>query len=268
MKSWFEKNKLFIFLGILILIISIIILGCLFVSSIFYDQWIWKYYWGPIVADANPDATTAIHNGVVAAEGYTLISEITYGIILIISLYSIYKLFKKLKIIIDWRFCLALMPYILFGPVSRVLEDADFFSIPSIYWFISPLIYIQIATYALFFVLTGYYFENYSKKDISEKYKLIYPTILLIIVNVFITFLWVTGAKYGVDPIELIVFFLISCTALVPFFFNFYKYKVVTVNSILFSGGLLFLLPGLYLVGKWIAGYTWGGFQILPQFFL
>jgi uncharacterized membrane protein len=266
MKSWFEKNKLYIFLGILILIISIIIFGCIFASSIFYDQWIWKYYWGPIVADANPNATTAVHNGVVAAEGYTIVSEITYGIILIISLYAIYKLLNKLKIKIDWRFCLALMPYILFGPVSRVLEDADFFNIPSVYWFISPLIYLQIASYALFFVLTGYYFENYSKKDVNEKYKLVYPTILLIIVNVFVTFLWISGAKYGIDSIESIVFFFISCTALIPFFYNFFKYKAITVNSILFSGGLLFLLPGLYLIGKWIAGYPWGNYFSQARF--
>jgi len=266
MKSWFEKNKLYILLGILIVIISIIILGCLLTPSIFYDQWIWKYYWGPIVADANPDATTAIHNGVIASEGYTLISEITYGIILIISLYAIYKLLKKLKIVIDWRFCLALMPYILFGPVSRVLEDADFFSIPSVYWFISPLIYLQIASYALFFVLTGYYFENYTKKNISEKYKLFYPTLLLIVVNAFVSLLWINSAKYDVDPFEPIIFFLISCTALIPLFYNFFKKKVVTVNSLLFSGGLLFLLPGLYLIGRWIAGYQWGNYFSQARF--
>ena len=266
MKSWFEENKLYIFLGVLIVIIIIVILGCLLIPSIFYDQWIWKYYWGPIVADANPDATTAIYNGVVASEGYTLVSEITYGIILIISLYVIYKLLKKLKIIIDWKFCLALMPYILFGPVSRVLEDADFFNIPSVYWFISPLIYLQIASYALFFVLVGWYFENYLKNNISEKYRLLYSTLSLIFVNVFVTFLWIKGAKYGVETFEPLIFFLISCLALIPFFYNFFKKKIVTVNSVLFSGGLLFLLPGLYLISKWIIGYQWGNYFSEPSF--
>ncbi|MCK5635935.1 MAG: DUF63 family protein, partial [Thermoplasmatales archaeon] len=132
--------------------------GLVLMPSIFYDQWIWKYYWGSTVADSyNSAAGIAVHNGVEAHEGYTMVSEITYGIILVFALYAIYKLLKKLKITVDWRFALALMPYIFFGPVSRVLEDTGYFEEPFVYWFISPLIYLQIAVYALFFVFLGYY---------------------------------------------------------------------------------------------------------------
>ena len=180
---------------ILLIIILVIILGVFFLPTIFYDNWIWKYYWGPVVADAA--GGEAIHNGVVAQEGYTLISEITYGIILIGALYVIYKLLKTLKITVDWRFALALMPYILFGPVSRVLEDTGYFGEPTVYWFISPLIYLQIAIYAIFFLLLGYYFN---KK---------------------------------------------------------FKNPKITVNTVLFLGGLLFLMPSLYLIGVWILGDQW-----------
>ena len=124
LKERYEKKKLGTLLSILFAVVFIITAGCIFAPSLFYDQWIWKYYWGPIVADASGHSVSG--NGIYAYEGYTLISEITYGVILIIALYVIYKLLKKLKITIDWRFCLALMTYILFGPVSRVLEDADY----------------------------------------------------------------------------------------------------------------------------------------------
>lgn len=258
MKSWFEKNKIYILLSILTIIILTIIIGCIFVPSIFYDQWIWKYYWGPIVADANPNSSTAVHNGVIAIEGYTLISEITYGIILIIAIFAIYKLLKKLQIIIDWKFCLALMPYILLGPVSRVLEDADYFNIPFVYWFISPLIYLQIAAYALFFVITGYLIEKHFKNNINNKFKLFYPVILLLIVNVFVALLWTNGAQYGVDIIDSFIFYLVSCVALLPILSLYLKNKIITVNTLLFSGGMLFLLPGLYIIGKWVLGYFWG----------
>ncbi len=158
--AFYHQHRTAIFVGLIAAIISIIALGCVLLPTLFYDQWIWKYYWGPVVADATPGTQTAIHNGVVAQEGYTLISEISYGVLLIGALYGIYQLFKKLDIQINWQFALALLPYIIFGPVGRTLEDTGYFTAPVVYWFISPLIYLQIAVYALFFVLLGYYFER------------------------------------------------------------------------------------------------------------
>ena len=73
-------------IGLLILFFIVaVILGCLLAPEIVYDQWIWKYYWGPLVADAT--GSTVWHNGIPAQEGYTLISEITYGIFFIIAIY-------------------------------------------------------------------------------------------------------------------------------------------------------------------------------------
>jgi uncharacterized membrane protein len=192
----YRRNPAIFYLFILLGIIFVIIAGLIFIPTIFYDQWIWKYYWGPVVADASGEV--AIYNGIEAREGYTIVSELTYGIILITALYAIYKLLKRLKITVDWRFALSLMPYILFGPISRVLEDTEYFDEPVVYWFISPLIYLQIAFYALFFLLLGYYLERK------------------------------------------------------------YKKPRLTVNNVLFLGGLIFLIPSLYLIAIWILGDQWG----------
>jgi uncharacterized membrane protein len=192
----YRRNPLHFSIYIILTIAVIIMAGLILLPNIFYNNWIWKYYWGPVVADAS--GGTAVHNGVVAQEGYTIVSEITYGIILIIALYAIYKLLKRLKITVDWRFALALMPYILFGPISRVLEDTGYFDEPIVYWFISPLIYLQIAVYAIFFLLLGYYLE---KK---------------------------------------------------------YRKAKLTVNTVIFLGGLIFLIPSLYLIAMWILGGQWG----------
>ena len=191
------KNKTIICLAIPLLIMGAIIVGYIAAPSLVYDQWIWKYYWGPVVADATPNSITATYNGIPAEEGYTLLSEITYGIILIAALFLIYKLLKKLDIPIDWRFCLALMPYILFGPITRTLEDTNYFNEPFVYWFISPLIYLQIAAYALLFLLLGYYLEQ----------------------------------KYNKSRL--------------------------TVNTVVFLGGVILLLPSLYLIARWILGDQW-----------
>ncbi len=127
-----------------------LIIGYLLAPTLMYDQWIWKYYWGPVVADATGHSVS--YHGVAAQEGYTLLSELTYGVILVFALYGLYKLLKKLDIRIDWYFCLALLPYILFGPVTRVLEDTNYFTDPYVYWFISPLIYFQTTFYVLIFL--------------------------------------------------------------------------------------------------------------------
>ena len=191
---WKNKEKILIYS--VLIVILIVIFGVVMSPSVFYDQWIWRYYWGPVVADASGGFAT--YNGVVAHEGYTMVSEITYGIILILALYAIYRLLKRLDIEVNWRFALALMPYILFGPISRVLEDTGYFEEPIVYWYISPLIYLQIAIFTILFLLLGYYLEK----------------------------------KYSSSGI--------------------------TVNKILFLGGLIFLVPSLYLITSWILGYRWG----------
>lgn len=253
-KDFVQKNITLLSVGFISSILLLVIGGCLLAPTLFYDLWIWKYYWGPIVSDAAGYSVS--HNGVVAQEGYTLVSEITYGILLVVALFAIYKLLKKLKIVVDWRFCLALMPYILFGPVTRVLEDADYFSEPTIYWFISPLIYVQIAAYALFFVIMGYYLEKCSRTT-KKKYFFFYPMILVFVLDFFVTLLWVFGSKYGIHWFEPVILYLVSATAVIPLFYAHWKKRTISGNTILFSGGLLFLLPSLYLTARWIAGEQW-----------
>jgi hypothetical protein len=99
----YKEHQNVILLSVFLAIIGVILAGCILMPSLFYEQWIWKYYWGPIVSDAA--GTTVWYNGVQANEGYTLISELTYGVMLVIVLYAIYELLKKLKISIDWIFC-------------------------------------------------------------------------------------------------------------------------------------------------------------------
>jgi len=255
LKTWYEKYKLRFFLSLLFIIILIIIVGCIFAPSLFYDQWIWKYYWGPIVADSVGHSVS--WNGVYANEGYTIISEITYGIILIFALYAIYKLIRKLKITIDWRFCLALLPYILFGPVSRVLEDSDYFIEPFVYWFISPLIYLQIAIYALGFLILGYYLDKLSRKK-SQKTIIIYLFSIFILIDFCYTIIWILGIQYSEYIISPLIFFLLSFFAFIPILYLYFKQNILSVNAVIFSGGLFILYPSIYLIGRWIAGYQWG----------
>ncbi|EMR73420.1 putative membrane protein [Thermoplasmatales archaeon SCGC AB-539-N05] len=242
--------------------ILIFIVGYIVAPTIVYDQWIWKHYVGSLIADA--EAHSVVHNGVTANEGYTLLSEITYGVILVAALYFIYKLLKRLEIQIDWHFFLALLPYILFGPISRVLEDTGFFKAPIIYFFISPLIYVQIAAYALFFLLIGFYFQKQHHKNSFVLFALVF-----LIIDIIYTLFWFAGysyCAYTINPLVIYFFSFISCLIT---YYNFIKKKYISMNVTLFSGGLFILLPTIYLIGRWIAGYNWNtAHGMYPQVFI
>jgi uncharacterized membrane protein len=248
------RQKIALPLGIFLGIIVGVFVGYLVAPTLIYDQWIWKYYWGPVVADAVGHSVS--FHGVTAQEGYTLFSEITYGIILVCALYGLYSLLKKLEIKIDWYFCLALFPYILFGPVTRVLEDTNYFTDPLVYWFISPLIYIQTTLYVLIFLFLGYYLQ---KKAFTRTKTLFLFLLVLVIIDGFYTILWVFGVRFGVSGIEPVFFSVLSIFAFLPLLYRFIKKQMVTVNTVIFSGGLLVVLPCFFLIGQWIIGAQWSG---------
>jgi uncharacterized membrane protein len=251
----YKEHQNGILLSVFLAIIGIILAGCILMPSLFYEQWIWKYYWGPIVSDAA--GTTVWYNGVQAKEGYTLISELTYGVMLVIVLYAIYELLKKLKISIDWIFCLALLPYIVFGPVARVIEDTGYFNEPFVYWFISPLIYIQITFYVLSFLVVGYYLQELSRKKSSNTI-LTYALSIFVFVDICYTMVWGLGLDYGAYIINPLIFYLFSLFAFLPIMYRFLKKKTITVNTFVLSGGLFLLFPSLYLIARWLAGEQWG----------
>jgi len=254
-KTFIEKNKYKIILLVILSIIAIIASGLIFAPHLFYDQWIWKNYIGPTIADAV--GHNVEHNGIVANENYTLLSEITYGIILVIALYLIYKLLKRLNINIDSRFCIALLPYILFGSVSRVLEDASFFKLPITYLFISPIIYFLIGFYTIFILVLGKYME---KKYSEEKsfLKSLSPFILILVaINMTYVVLWVNKLSFFSYDLHPVVLCFSSVIALLVIYLKFVMERRVDSNYVLFSGGLLLILPSVYLVGLWLGGYRW-----------
>jgi uncharacterized membrane protein len=224
----------------------------LLAPTLIYDQWLWKYYWGPVVADAVGHSVS--FHGIAAQEGYTLFSEVTYGIILVCALYALYKVLKKLETKIDWYFCLALFPYILFGPVTRVLEDTNYFTEPFVYWFISPLIYVQTTLYVLIFLFLGYYLQ---KKAFTRRKTLLLLLFVFVLIDGVYTILWVLGVRFGVSGIEPVYFSVLSILAFLPFLYRFINKQMVTVNTVIFSGGLLIVLPCFFLIGRWIIGDQW-----------
>lgn len=131
-----------------------VLLGVLLAPELFLERLLWENFWGPTAADANQSGR-AERFGITVTEEYTLLAEITYGLVLAGALLSIYQhLFKKRGIAFDARFIAALLPYIFFGPIARVLQDASMFCQVGVdsmgpcdpglfsWFFISPFIYM------------------------------------------------------------------------------------------------------------------------------
>ncbi len=156
--NFYNQKKFSILIGIILFIILAISVGCIFLPTIFYDQFIWRYFWGPIVSDAM--GYSIYYNGIQAEEKFTLVSELVYGLLIVSILFALYKLLERWNISVNWIFCLSIIPYIIAGSVTRVLEDSEFFIEPLVYLFITPIIYFQILLWFLFFLTIGYFIQN------------------------------------------------------------------------------------------------------------
>ena len=222
--------------------------GLLIAPTIFYDHFIWKYIWGPIVADAAGHPVS--YHGVRAAEGYTLVSEFIYGMLLLVIVYLMYRFFDYFNIKIDVPFFIASLPFIILGSTLRVLEDSGLFEKPLSYFFISPIIYIQVGIYFFLSLLAGIYIERSDKKI-----KLFVFSILAI--DAAYAIMYVIFADKCNHPVHPLLVGLFSIVSLAIFFYLDRK----NISTTMFSLGLLFLLPSLYLISIWIYGDRWNTFD-------
>jgi len=110
---------------------------------------------------------------------YTPIGTITYGIILILAVLGTYKLLKRLKIKIDKRFFIGILPFIIYGGWTRALRD-HMLGIYQSNFFCSPPIYFVIFAMALGSLLIGIVVAKKSKNYSYEKVMLMIGLSLLI----------------------------------------------------------------------------------------
>ena len=95
--------------------------------------------------------TPIINNG-----WYTPINTIVYGILLIIGVYVVFRLLKRLNVNIDRKFLYAILPFIFWGSSTRVLHDAAFsgaLATPALNEFYSSALFPTPGSYLITFAL-------------------------------------------------------------------------------------------------------------------
>ena len=99
------------------------------------------------------------------------VNTITYGIVLVVAVFLVYKLLIRMKIGIDRNFFIAVLPFIFWASSTRVLHDAafsgaltgalgEFYNMPV---FPTPGSYIITFAFALFSLLASLIVQKYTK---------------------------------------------------------------------------------------------------------
>ncbi|WP_254862868.1 DUF63 family protein [Halovivax gelatinilyticus] len=157
------------------LVAVVALLATLFPQRVYVD-FLWQYYWGPVVADANGWSCVAWadgeqvnagsncvnagpEDGPTASPGYTLISYAGYIPTLLLLLVGFIFVIERLDIDRYRAGFWGLFPFMLFGGTLRTVEDANVavnrqtgeaaLSLPWSALLISPIIYVVVALLAL-----------------------------------------------------------------------------------------------------------------------
>jgi uncharacterized membrane protein len=129
--------------------LAVIALGLVLAPRLFWDRFLYPYFWAPIEADAN--------NVGGAAESYNVYDTAAYALLLVPAILLIYRVLERLEIRVDARFVAMLTPFLVLGGAARALEDAVYFRQPLTFAFISPIIYVTEALFVLALVVASWW---------------------------------------------------------------------------------------------------------------
>jgi uncharacterized membrane protein len=115
---------------------------------------------------------------------YTPVNTIVYGLILIVAVYGLYKLLRVLKVDINKKFFIAVLPFIIYGGWTRALNDHAAGIYNSVL-FCSPPIYFFVFVIALASLLTGLLIQR--KLHISYEKVMLAVGIALLLFNATLT---------------------------------------------------------------------------------
>lgn len=155
-KTFYDQHWRLVWTSIIVVPIAVIALGCLLLPGLFWDGFVWRYLWGPIVADAEGTPQGGI------SEGYNPVNTTVYAIVLAVAVIGIWRSFNHLGIRLDAPFMVAIVPWVLLGSTARALEDAGLFATDGVLvnLLISPLIYIFEGLLVYGLVIAAHFVEG------------------------------------------------------------------------------------------------------------
>ena len=174
-------------------------------------------------------------NPIVYGTGYNIYNTLTYAVILILAAFLVFNLLRKLKISIDKKFLIGILPFIALGGILRALQDAG---VVQSYLFITPLIYFVVFGVALVSLLAAIVEQKYRKTEYYKTWFIIGAIICLIsLVNVKIVDLFSLLIIPAITAAWIIVMFAVKKVS------EMKKYKA---NKFLSHTNLLVILVHMF----------------------
>lgn len=227
-----------------------------------------KYIWDPIVGD----------------EGYNTINTL-FLLMPILGLVMgwVYRLLAELDERVDLELIVAVVPYLVWGSVYRVLEDADLFGpfneqilaatgrttdlgsscIPAVggsflhqcfgLFYITPIIYVEVTMVAVALFWLGHQAKRVSLAQGPAAGLRFYGLVSVALLALYMA-LWAgpqTFIRYVANPLVALAALLV---AFVIVWRDTTRRGHVNPRWVMFSYGIAFLLVGLYYVFGWMTG--------------
>jgi uncharacterized membrane protein len=128
---------------------------------------VWRYYWGPIKADALgagpavpfydcPDGLHPCANAVAAHSGFNPVNTASWALLLVlVAFVGLVQVARRTRTPADDRAVAAISAGIVTGSVFHVVEDTGLFPVPLRYLFITPALYLLFFLHGLLYFWVG-----------------------------------------------------------------------------------------------------------------
>jgi uncharacterized membrane protein len=231
--SLFHGKRRTLWAVIVLLPLAVVVLGCFLWPEVFWDGFVYRYIWGPVVSDLEGRPVEGV------PEGYNIVNTVIYALLLAGALLLMYKILKRIGLNVDLGFVLASIPLFLFGGVARALEDASLFSGWAGYWFISPLIYLLVGLLFTLSGIVGYLARGYKVKSTPAQATRVFALFVIGLLGLYflITLIWEGDFAYLLPFYQPLLFGVLAI-------FVFHRMTLSGMDplrSSVFSTGLLLL---------------------------
>lgn len=206
-------------------LVSALVVGSILFPRRVYAGFVWRYFWGPVVADGTGsacarridgetillDSASACRGaaGIVAEPGYTTVSTVSYAIVLVLALVGVMFLLQRLDLGRDQGFFFALFPFMLFGGALRTVEDANValmqagnppIPFPWSSLIISPFIYFTVFFVTLAALLVSVALDRWEVVERYEHPLAAIGTVALVVTVSYLCWLGATTGSLVVHP--------------------------------------------------------------------
>lgn len=271
--SWVDRVPSWGFLAALLGLAAAVWGLSLLSPNVFYDQFFGKYFWQPIVED----------------EGYNVYNTIGLMVILALVLGWVYRLTAEYGETVDLELQVAVLPYLVWGSIYRVLEDADLFGpfneeiarvdgslvgascFPDAgggflhhcfgVFFITPIIYVLVTFIAVFLWWVGQQARRVSLRRGAAQGLRFYGLTLVALMALYLA-LWSHHLNRAATDGDVFIRFVAN--PLVPLVGCVVAYLLVWRDTsrrgwvnhrwVMFSYAVVFFVVGSYYVFVWMTG--------------